>query len=159
MTDDKIYLRKRRRRLTKIVDSSDEDEDNKKMKIQPIILNTDESRLFYSERYKRTLDFKGSKRVTADTSGGVNEKKAVTLILAATQFGKLYPPIVILGGKSIEKKKIDKKKKYTEEEMREIKLRNKEIERLMALGEEWKPSAIEKKKDPKAAKILEHYRK
>ena len=68
-------------------------------------MNTDESRLFYSERYKRTLDFKGSKRVTADTSGGVNEKKAVTLILAATQFGKLYPPIVILGGKSIEKKK------------------------------------------------------
>ena len=43
--------------------------------------------------------------------------------------------------------------------MREIKLRNKEIERLMALGEEWKPSAIEKRKDPKASKILEHYRK
>ena len=29
----------------------------------------------------------------------------------------------------------------------------------MIVGTEWKPSSIEKKKDPRAYKILEHYRK
>ena len=81
------------------------------------------------------------------------------MVLGATDTGKLYPAVVILGGKELSKIKEDKKKTYTKEEREEINQKNKEIERRMCMGEEWKPSSIEIKKDPKAFKTLSHYRK
>jgi len=59
------------------------------------------------------------------------------LVLGATDTGKLYPPVVILGGKELSKIKEDKKKTYTKEEREEINQKNKEIERRMCMGEEW----------------------
>ena len=47
------------------------------------------------------------------TIGGDNEKKAFTLVLGVTNEGKLYHPIVILGGKEIVKEKKDPKKNYS----------------------------------------------
>jgi hypothetical protein len=44
---------KRRRRRKRFMDSSDEEEEAQE---KPTIFNTDESRMFYSERYKKTLD-------------------------------------------------------------------------------------------------------
>ena len=79
-----------------------------------MIFNTDEARLFYSERVTQTLDFKGNKRVVVSTIGGDNEKKAFTLVLGATNQGKLYPPIIILGGKELTSIKKDPKKIYSD---------------------------------------------
>jgi len=59
------------------------------------------------------------------------------LVLGATDTGKLYPPVVILGGKELSKIKENKKKTYTKEEREEINQKNKEIERRMCMGEEW----------------------
>ncbi len=85
----------------------------------PIIFNTDESRLFYSKRKNRTFHWKGSKRVVVNSLGGGNDKLALTLVLGVTSKGELYPPIVILKGKTFTPKALPKcpKNSATEEEI------------------------------------------
>ena len=54
---------------------------NKSNKV--VIVNIDETRLCYQRRINKTYDVRGSKRVFCDTLGGGNEKKALTVVLAA----------------------------------------------------------------------------
>lgn len=76
-------------------------ENGKNMKV--VTFNTDEGRLFWSEKCNYSYDFVGRKRVTVDTLAGDDFRKAMTIVLACTSEGVLYPPVCLLGGKTTTK--------------------------------------------------------
>ncbi len=98
--------------------------------MKAVVFNTDEARLWYSERPHRTYNRKGQKRVVIDTIGGVNEKAAMTIVLGATSEGVLYPVVAILGGKTGRLNNNLPKNHPS----------NKEVEHKVKVGTEWKPS-------------------
>ena len=64
-----------------------------------MIFNYDEVPFWYYKKPQTTYDFKGTKRVPiGNTGGGINEKARWTVILGANSEGKLYSPVVIIGG-------------------------------------------------------------
>ena len=66
---------------------------------KPIIFNFDEVPLWFYKKPQNTYDFKGTRRVCiANYGGGKNDKARFTIILGATNWGKLYPPVVIISG-------------------------------------------------------------
>ncbi len=126
--DDKVkakYKWKHKRRLMVSSDSDDEDESPK-----AVVFNTDEARLWYSERPHRTFARKATKRVVITTIGGLNEKAAMTIVIGATSEGVLYPVVAILGGKTGSMNNNLPKNDPI----------NKEIEHKVKVGNEWKPS-------------------
>lgn len=89
----------------------------------------DEANLNYSERINRVGDFVGNKRVLVKTLGGGNEKRRLTLVLAATDKGELFPPVVILGGKLMvpEKAKKQPKRKNKNGQIKDLKQYEEEL--------------------------------
>ena len=62
---------------------------------------------------KKTVDYIGSKRVIVRTLGGGNDKLALSLVLGANSKGELYPPVVLLKGKSYTPKNLKSRLKKT----------------------------------------------
>ena len=75
------------------------------IKDKVVIFNLDEAAFPYHVPVRKTYDFVGAPRVCLNTCGGGGKKESFTLLLGATSLGKLYPPVVILGGKTFTEEK------------------------------------------------------